>query len=68
MGFSMLKSDVTCPKCRAGFRRLELTSVRGSKGQYHCPTCNTVLEVFDGGSGVFYRLTVVPSEHLESRG
>jgi hypothetical protein len=27
-----------------------------------------VLEVFDGGSGVFYRLTVVPSEHLESWG
>jgi len=26
MGFSMKKSDITCPECGAGFRRIELIS------------------------------------------
>jgi predicted Zn finger-like uncharacterized protein len=57
----MKKSDVTCPECGAGFRRIELKSERGTQGQYRCPTCKTVLEVFDGQNLVAYRLTVQPS-------
>ena len=57
----MRKSDVTCPECRAGFRRIELMSQPGFEGQYHCPACDTVLEAFDGDHFVAYRLTVQPS-------
>ncbi|QOZ37942.1 hypothetical protein XH92_17575 [Bradyrhizobium sp. CCBAU 53421] len=56
----MKKSDVSCPKCGAGFRRIELSSRPGTKGDYRCPVCNTVLEVFDGNSLVAVRLTVQP--------
>ncbi|KWV60640.1 hypothetical protein AS156_28470 [Bradyrhizobium macuxiense] len=57
----MIKADVTCPHCGAGFRRLELLSERGTKGDYHCPVCDTVLESFDGDKLVAYRLTIQPS-------
>jgi transposase-like protein len=57
----MKKADVMCPQCGAGFRRLELSSRPGSKGEYRCPTCNSLLEVFDGSGLVMYRLTVQPS-------
>ena len=57
----MKKSDVTCPNCDAGFKRLELPSQPGPKGQYYCPICNTVLEVFDGTTLVAHRLTIQPS-------
>ncbi|XSC47036.1 hypothetical protein ACF1BQ_016395 [Bradyrhizobium sp. RDT10] len=57
----MKKDDVTCPKCRAGFRRLELTSWSGKTGEYRCPACDAVLEKFDGGALVAYRLTIQPS-------
>jgi hypothetical protein len=56
----MKKHDVTCPECHAGFRRIELVSRRGKLGEYHCPLCDTVLEVFDGSTEVAYRLTVQP--------
>jgi len=55
------KSDVICSQCGAGFRRIELTSQAGTPGQYRCPTCQTVLETFDGRHMVAYRLTVQPS-------
>ena len=31
----MKKDDITCPDCRAGFRRIELSSRRGARGEYH---------------------------------
>ena len=30
----MKKSDLTCPECGAGFRRIELTSKSGTRGEY----------------------------------
>ena len=57
----MKKDDITCPDCRAGFRRIELSSRRGARGEYHCPICDTLLEVFDGSTEVAYRLTVQPA-------
>jgi hypothetical protein len=49
--------DVTCPKCKAGFRRLELSFEQGTEGEYRCPVCDEVLETFDGRKCVAYRLT-----------
>ena len=60
-GELMKKDDVTCPRCGAGFRRLELSSGSGSKGEYRCPVCETTLEQFDGDKLVAYRLTIQPS-------
>ena len=57
----MKKDDVTCPQCGAGFRRLELPFKQGTKGEYRCPACETVLEKFDGSTLVAYRLTIQPS-------
>ncbi|WJR78672.1 hypothetical protein [Bradyrhizobium sp. NP1] len=56
----MKKDDVTCSECGAGFRRLELSSEPGNKGEYRCPACGEVLEVFDGSHFVAYRLTIEP--------
>jgi DNA-directed RNA polymerase subunit RPC12/RpoP len=57
----MKKNDVICHECGAGFRRLELQFAHGSKGEYRCPTCGALLEVFDGSKLVAYRLTVQPA-------
>jgi|GraSoiStandDraft_26_1057304.scaffolds.fasta_scaffold899208_1 uncharacterized Zn finger protein len=56
----MRKNDIACPECNAGFRRIELVSRRGIPGQFRCPVCAQVLEVFDGSKEVGYRLTVAP--------
>ncbi|MCP3440743.1 hypothetical protein NLM33_24475 [Bradyrhizobium sp. CCGUVB1N3] len=56
----MKKSDVVCPECGAGFRRLELSSRPGEIGEYRCPVCDSSLEVFDGSKLVAYRLTIEP--------
>jgi predicted Zn finger-like uncharacterized protein len=56
----MKKQDVSCPECHAGFRRIELTSIRGKRGEYRCPICDTLLESFDGSTKVAYRLTIQP--------
>lgn len=56
----MQKADVTCPTCGAGFRRLELWSQPGSKGEYRCTACDTELEELDGEHLVAYRLTIQP--------
>jgi tRNA(Ile2) C34 agmatinyltransferase TiaS len=64
----MKKRDVTCPVCKAGFRRLELSSAKGRKGEYRCPACNQVLETFDGDKLVEYRLTVQPLRKDERLG
>ncbi|KWV48402.1 hypothetical protein AS156_18135 [Bradyrhizobium macuxiense] len=59
----MRKTDVTCAVCGAGFRRMELWSEPGSKGEYHCPACDYLIEAFDGSTLVAYRLTIQP-EHF----
>jgi hypothetical protein len=56
----MWKSDIICPECGAGYRRIELASVKGAKGEYRCLTFNQLLEVFDGTFEVLIRLTVPP--------
>ena len=61
----MRKSDVTCPKCHAGYRRVELVSRKGTKGEFRCLLCGDVLEVFDGETDVAIRLTVQPEKMFE---
>ena len=56
----MKKSDVTCEYCGAGYRRIELTSLKGEPGSYHCLVCNQVMKIFNGSTQVAYRLTVAP--------
>ena len=56
----MKKSDVTCEYCGAGYRRIELTSLKGERGSYHCLVCKRVLEIFNGSTQVAYRLTIAP--------
>jgi transposase-like protein len=58
----MRSSDIICPKCKAGYRRLEVASGRRTKGEYHCLLCDQVLEVFDGSTEVAIRLTVQPEK------
>lgn len=61
----MKKSDLTCPACHAGYRRIELTSRPGVKGEYRCLLCDEVLERFDGSTDVAIRLTVQPEKTFE---
>ena len=64
----MLKADVICPKCNAGLRRIELSSLRSAKGEYRCPICEQVLEVFDGSKNCLspHRTAVETLERLET--
>ena len=64
----MKKSDIICPECQAGYRRVELTSRAGPKGEYRCLTCNHVLETFDGSTDVALRLTVQPVKKVRNSG
>ena len=57
----MKTHDVTCPKCKVGFRRVELSFEPTTKGEYRCPACDEILETFDGSKCVAYRLTVQPA-------
>jgi hypothetical protein len=61
----MKKSDIICPNCSAGYRRVELASGHGSKGEFRCLLCDQVLEVFDGTSEVAIRLTVQPEKTFQ---
>jgi predicted Zn finger-like uncharacterized protein len=54
----MRKSDVICPQCKAGYRRIELAIRPGARGEFRCLTCNHLLEIFDGSHEVVMRLTV----------
>ena len=56
----MKKSDVICPKCHAGYRRVELVSKKGTRGEFRCLVCDEVLEVHDGSTDVAMRLTIQP--------
>jgi hypothetical protein len=62
----MKKSDLTCPTCHAGYRRIELTSRPGVKGEYRCLLCNEVLETFDGSTDIAIRLTIQPERTFET--
>ena len=58
----MKKSDIICPNCNAGYRRVELSSGKVSTGEFRCLLCDHVLEVFDGTAEVAIRLTVQPEK------
>jgi transposase-like protein len=58
----MQKSDITCPKCNAGYRRVELATQTGTKGEFLCLVCGHLLEVFDGSTHIAIRLTVQPEK------
>ena len=58
----MKKSDVICPNCHAGYRRLELSSRSGIVGEFHCVLCGHLIEVFDGSAEVAIRLTIQPEK------
>ena len=62
----MKKSDLICPTCNAGYRRIELTSLPGVKGEYRCQFCDELLEIFDGSTDVAIRLTVQPEKTFEA--
>jgi predicted Zn finger-like uncharacterized protein len=57
----MKKFDVACPNCRAGYRRIELMSRGGTRGEFRCLLCDHVLEVF-GSTDVALRITVQPEK------
>jgi hypothetical protein len=58
--YHMRKSDISCPRCSFGYKRLELFSLPGKSGDYRCLVCGCVLEVFDGSREIAYRLTAHP--------
>jgi transposase-like protein len=58
----MRSSDIICPQCNAGYRRIEVASSSRTKGEYRCLLCDHVLEVFDGSTEVGIRLTVQPEK------
>ena len=58
----MKKADVQCPKCDAGYRRIEVSTLQGEPGEYRFLICDHVLEGFDGKTHVAYRLTVQPEK------
>jgi hypothetical protein len=64
----MKKSDVQCPDCGVGYRRIELTSRKGHADSYHCLVCKHLLETFDGSREIAYRLTVNPERPGSRRG
>jgi transposase-like protein len=61
----MKKTDVTCPKCHAGYRRIELVSKKGTESEFRCLHCDHLLELFDGSTQIAIRLTVQPEKIFE---
>ena len=62
----MIKSDIMCPQCKAGYRRIELKSKPWVVGEFRCLTCGEVLETFDGTANVAFRLMVQPTRPKDS--
>jgi transposase-like protein len=56
------KSDVVCPECGSGYRRIELSTRKGTIGEFRCLLCDHLIEVFDGSAEVAIRLTVQPEK------
>jgi hypothetical protein len=63
----MITSDVICPECGAGYRRIELGSSKGIRDEFRCLVCDHLLEAFDGSALVALRLTVQPERILTPR-
>jgi|HubBroStandDraft_3_1064219.scaffolds.fasta_scaffold144356_1 hypothetical protein len=63
----MRKSDVICPECGAGYRRIELATRPGKPGGFRCLICDHLLEHFDGSSEIALRLTVQPAKYRDDR-
>jgi hypothetical protein len=61
----MRESDIICPKCHAGYRRIEFATRKGKRGEYRCLICDYVLEIFDGSTEIAIRLTVQPEKIFE---
>jgi transposase-like protein len=61
----MKKSDIICPSCNAGYRRVELASGGRTTGEFRCLLCDHVLEIFDGTAEVAIRLTVQPEKTFQ---
>ena len=61
----MRKSDIICPKCHAGYRRVELATGKGTPGEFRCLVCDHVLEVFDGSREIAIRLTIQPEKTFQ---
>jgi hypothetical protein len=61
----MKKSDIICPNCGAGYRRVELASGARTTGEFRCLLCDHVLEVFNGTTEVAIRLTVQPERTFQ---
>jgi transcription initiation factor IIE alpha subunit len=62
---AMRKSDIICPKCHAGYRRVELATGKGTTGEFRCLICDEVLEVFDGSKEIAIRLTIQPEKTFQ---
>ena len=62
--FAMQKSDVICPECGAGYRRIELPSRPGAKGEFRCLTCDHTLELFDGSREVANRFETISVDNV----
>jgi transposase-like protein len=58
----MKKGDIICPGCTAGYRRIELATSPGAKGEFRCLLCDHLLEVFDGSTEIAIRLTIQPEK------
>ena len=58
----MRKSDLSCPECKAGYRRIELISKKGVGGEFRCLFCDHILEVMNGCTEIAIRLTVQPKQ------
>ena len=61
----MKRGDIICPKCTADYRRIELETRKGAKGEFRCLLCDHVLEVFDGSTEIAIRLTVQPERTFD---
>lgn len=61
----MKKSDVICPNCGTGNRRVELASGARTTGEFRCLLCDHVPEVFDGTTEVAIGLTVQPERAFQ---
>jgi hypothetical protein len=57
----MRKGDATCSECGAGYRRIEITSASGKAGEFRCSVCDHLIETWDDGAQVAYRMTIQPS-------
>jgi hypothetical protein len=63
----LMQKSGACPQCRVRFRRIELATGPGKRGEFRCRACNHLLELCDGSHEVTLRLTVQPSGASNSK-